>query len=99
MKAAFYERTGPAQEVLQVGEVADPVPGPGEVRVKLRWSGVNPSDVKSRMGLRSRQLPFARIVPHSDGMGEVENPWAQAWTAIASASACGSGTARGSVRS
>lgn len=72
MKAAFYERTGPAAEVLQLGELPDPQPGPGELRVRLRWSGVNPSDVKSRAGLRSKTLPFARVVPHSDGMGVVD---------------------------
>jgi NADPH:quinone reductase len=72
MQAAFYERTGPADEVLKLGELPDPEPGPGELRVRLRWSGVNPSDVKSRAGLRSTALPFARIVPHSDGMGVVD---------------------------
>ncbi len=72
MHAAFYERTGPAAEVLTLGELPDPVPGPGELRVRLRWSGVNPSDVKSRAGLRSKTLPFPRIVPHSDGMGVID---------------------------
>ena len=72
MQAAFYERTGPAGNVLQLGTLPDPVPGPGELRVRLRWSGVNPSDVKSRAGLRSTVLAFPRIVPHSDGMGVVD---------------------------
>lgn len=72
MRAAFYERTGPAHEVLCIGEMPDPQPAPGEVRVKVLFSGVNPSDVKSRMGLRSTQLPFPRIVPHSDGMGVID---------------------------
>src|ERR1700752_2373803 len=72
MKAAFYERTGPAAEVLQFGEWPDPTPGPGEVRVRLRWSGVNPSDVKSRAGLRTKTLAFPQIVPHSDGAGEID---------------------------
>ena len=72
MQAAFYERTGAARDVLQFAELPDPEPGPGEVRVRLRWSGVNPSDVKSRAGLRSSVLPFPRIVPHSDGMGVVD---------------------------
>lgn len=72
MRAVFYERTGPAAEVLQLGDVPTPVPEPGEVRVKLAWSGVNPSDVKSRAGLRSRTLPFARIIPHSDGSGVID---------------------------
>jgi NADPH2:quinone reductase len=72
MQAALYERTGVAREVLQLATLPDPTPGPGELRVRLRWSGVNPSDVKSRAGLRSSVLPFPRIVPHSDGMGVVD---------------------------
>jgi NADPH:quinone reductase len=72
MKAAFYERLGPAREVLQVGELPDPQPAPGEVRVRLQWSGVNPSDVKTRLGLRSRVMPFPRVIPHSDGMGVID---------------------------
>lgn len=71
MQAAYYDRTGPARDVLQLGELPLPEPGPGELRVRLRWSGVNPSDVKSRAGLRSSVLPFERVVPHSDGMGIV----------------------------
>jgi NADPH2:quinone reductase len=72
MQAAFYERTGPAREVLQVASLPDLQPGPGELRVRLRWSGVNPSDVKSRAGLRNKALAFPRVVPHSDGMGIVD---------------------------
>lgn len=69
MKAAWYERNGEARDVLTVGEIALPEPGPGEVRVRLATSGVNPSDVKSRRG---RPPLFARIVPHSDGAGVIE---------------------------
>ena len=72
MQAAFYERTGAASEVLQLGEMPDPTPGPGDVRVRLRCSGVNPADVKARAGLRSSVLPFPRIVPHSDGAGVID---------------------------
>jgi NADPH2:quinone reductase len=72
MRAAFYERTGAAREVLQIVELPTPEPGPGEVRVRLACSGVNPSDVKSRAGLRSKELPFARIIPHSDGAGVID---------------------------
>src|SRR5690349_20065716 len=72
MQAAFYERPGPANDVLQVGELPTPVPGPDEVRVKVYWSGVNPSDVKSRAGLRTKSLPFPRIIPHSDGAGVID---------------------------
>jgi NADPH:quinone reductase len=68
MKAAWYERNGPARDVLIVGELPDPKPGPGEVLVKISVSGVNPSDVKSRAG---RPLTGARVVPHSDGAGEI----------------------------
>ena len=71
MRAAWYERNGPAAEVLQVGEVEDPRPGPGEVRVRLHTSGVNPSDVKSRAGT-ARKIAFPRVVPHSDGAGEID---------------------------
>jgi NADPH2:quinone reductase len=72
MQAAYYDRTGPADQVLQLADLPDPVPGPGELRVRLKWSGINPSDVKSRAGLRNPVLPFPRIVPHSDGMGLVD---------------------------
>src|SRR5262245_37076208 len=72
MKAAYYEATGPAAEVLRIGELADPTAGPGEVRVRLHCSGVNPSDVKSRAGLRNRAMPFPRVVPHSDGAGVID---------------------------
>lgn len=68
MKAVWYERAGDARDVLVVGELPTPMPGPGEVRVKLATSGVNPSDVKSRR----RPLQYARVVPHSDGAGTID---------------------------
>jgi NADPH:quinone reductase len=71
MKAAFYDRLGPARDVLQLGEMPDPLPAAGEVRVRIQWSGVNPSDVKSRLGLRAG-MPFPRVIPHSDGMGVID---------------------------
>lgn len=72
MRAAFYESVGSAREVLQLADLPDPTPAPGEVRVRVQWSGVNPSDVKSRGGLRSRVMPFPRVIPHSDGMGVID---------------------------
>lgn len=71
MRAAYYETNGSAREVLRVGEIETPKPAPGELRVKLRTSGVNPSDVKSRAGA-TRKIAFPRVVPHSDGAGEVD---------------------------
>jgi len=71
MRAASYEANGPAADVLRVGEVATPEPGPGEVRVRLATSGVNPSDVKSREG-RTRKIAFPRVIPHSDGAGVID---------------------------
>jgi NADPH2:quinone reductase len=71
MKAAWYERNGDAADVLVVGEMPDPHAGPGEVRVRIATSAVNPSDVKSRAGT-SRQIQFPRQVPHSDGAGVID---------------------------
>jgi NADPH2:quinone reductase len=70
MQAVWYERNGPAREVLQFGEMPDPEPGPGEVRVRVRASGVNPSDWKTRSG--SRPMVAPRVIPHSDGAGIID---------------------------
>jgi NADPH2:quinone reductase len=71
MRAVYYEKNGGARDVLTVAEVDTPTPGPGEVRVKLRTSGVNPSDVKAREG-RTRKLSYPRVIPHSDGAGDID---------------------------
>lgn len=73
MKAVWYERFGPASEVLHLGEMPDPAAGPGEVLVRLRASGVNPSDVKLRAGARAGAvMAYPKVVPHSDGAGVIE---------------------------
>jgi NADPH2:quinone reductase len=72
VRAAWYDRTGPAREVIQVGERPDPEPGPGEVRVRVHASGINPSDVKRRAGWLGLEMPFPRVIPHSDGAGVVD---------------------------
>lgn len=73
MKALWYEEFGAAGDVLCFGEMADPVPGPGEVLVRVRASGVNPSDVKLRSGARpGAVMAYPRVVPHSDGAGVIE---------------------------
>jgi NADPH2:quinone reductase len=70
MRAAWYEKNGPAVEVLKLGDLPIPEPGPGEVRVRVVVSGLNPTDVKSRAG--SRPMGFPRVVPHQDGAGVVD---------------------------
>ena len=71
MKAAWYEEQGDAAKVFKVGELPDQMPGPGEVKVKIHASGVNPTDTYTRSGMRRRGMPFARIVPHQDGAGVI----------------------------
>ena len=71
MRIAYYERNGGAADVLKLETIDDPRPGSGEVRVRLRTSGVNPSDVKTRAGL-TRKMMFPRVVPHSDGAGDID---------------------------
>lgn len=71
MRAAYYEQNGPARDVLTLDDVDTPRPGPGEVRVKLATSGVNPSDVKARSGA-TRKIAYPRVIPHSDGAGEID---------------------------
>ncbi len=68
MRAVYYERNGAAADVLKLGDVETPLPGRGEVCVKLVASGVNPSDVKARAGL-TRKIAYPRVIPHSDGAG------------------------------
>jgi NADPH:quinone reductase len=71
VRAVWYERTGPAAEVLTFGEMATPIAGPGEVRVRLEASGVNPADVCRRGGLY-RAMEFPRVIPNSDGAGIID---------------------------
>src|SRR3977135_392882 len=71
MKAVWYERTGAALEVLTYGELPTPVAAPGEVRVKLEASGVNPADVGRRAG-SYRAMEFDRVIPNSSGAGIID---------------------------
>ena len=72
MRAATYHRKGPAADVLGIQTLPTPEPGPGEVRVRVACSGVNPSDVKSRAGLSNPAMDFPFVVPHSDGAGTID---------------------------
>jgi NADPH2:quinone reductase len=71
MRAARYSRTGKAAEVLSVDQIDTPEPGPGQVRVEVVCSGVNPTDWKSRAGSTGRQ-PDGFQVPHQDGSGVID---------------------------
>jgi NADPH2:quinone reductase len=71
MKAVWYERTGAAPDVLSFGDMPTPAAGPGEVRVRLEASGVNPSDVARRAG-SYRALEYLRVIPNSDAAGIVD---------------------------
>jgi NADPH2:quinone reductase len=71
VKAVWYERTGAATEVLSFGEMPTPVAGPGEVRVRLHASGVNPSDAGRRAG-SFRAMEYPRVIPNSDGAGIID---------------------------
>jgi NADPH2:quinone reductase len=71
VKAALYDRYGPAADVLRVQEVERPEPGPGEVRVKVAVSAVNPTDYKSRGGSTPRPIDGFQI-PHHDGAGVID---------------------------
>ena len=71
MKAVWYERTGAASDVLTFGDMPTPMAGPGEVRVRLEASGVNPADVGRRAG-SYRALEFSRVIPNSEGAGIVD---------------------------
>ena len=70
MKAVWYEQNGGA-DILEYGDMPDPQPGPGEVRVQVVTSGVNPSDWKRRQGLTNK-IEFPRVIPKQDGAGIID---------------------------
>ena len=72
MKAAWYEKQGPARDVLKVGEMADPTAGSGEVRIRISASGINPGDTKKRGDAFGVGMPYPRVIPHSDGAGRID---------------------------
>jgi NADPH2:quinone reductase len=72
MKAAWYKKFGNADEVLNYEDYETPMPKQGEVLIRLKTSGINPSDVKKRAGASPSALDAGPIIPHSDGSGVVE---------------------------
>jgi NADPH:quinone reductase len=71
MRAAVYRSTGAAREVLRVEDIPRPDPGPGEVLVRVRASGVNPTDHKTRAGATGRPIDEFQV-PHHDGAGVID---------------------------
>jgi NADPH2:quinone reductase len=70
MLAAQYETSGPALGELSIVELPRPEASHGEVLVRLRVSGVNPTDVGARSG-RAFDTSHPRVVPNHDGAGEI----------------------------
>jgi NADPH:quinone reductase len=75
MRAVRYFTSGPASGRLELVELERPAPGPGEVLVRVRLSGVNPTDWKARTS--AQRIPgvnhgFGWVVPNQDGAGEIE---------------------------
>lgn len=71
MLAALYRTTGPSTDVIRIEDVDPPEPEPGEVRVKLRVSGVNPTDWKARSSGDTR-VPADFQIPNQDGAGVID---------------------------
>jgi NADPH:quinone reductase len=72
MRAAWYEKQGSAKDVLTLGEMPDPHPAAGEVRIRIAASGINPGDIKKRQDAFGYGMAYARVIPHSDGAGQVD---------------------------
>lgn len=68
MRAVVYRAQGPSS-VLELVDRVVPEPGPGEIRVRVVRSGVNPTDWKSRQGTAPA---FEEVVPNQDGAGVVD---------------------------
>ena len=72
MRAAWFEKFGPAKETLIIGEMEKPQVAAGEVLIRMKTSAVNPSDVKKRAGSAPNLLDDGPVIPHSDGAGVIE---------------------------
>jgi len=72
VRAAVYDRLGPARAVLRVVDLDRPEPTRGEVRVRVRVSAVNPTDYKARAATPGKTMPFPYVIPHQDGAGEID---------------------------
>jgi NADPH:quinone reductase len=71
VRAVVYSETG-GPEVLRLVDRPEPEPGPGDVVVRVAFSGVNPTDWKERKGKQPGEAtPFPEVVPNQDGAGTI----------------------------
>jgi hypothetical protein len=77
MRAAWYEKQGAARDVLVVGEMDDPQPHNGEIRIRVAFSGVNPGDVKKREDAFGVGVPYPRGTP--SGLCRERKPTSLFW--------------------
>jgi NADPH:quinone reductase-like Zn-dependent oxidoreductase len=72
MKAIHFDRFGPP-EVLQLVDINDPHPAPGQIRIRVRAAGINPVDWKIRGGSSRRAIPVALpSIPGLEAAGVVD---------------------------
>jgi NADPH:quinone reductase len=69
LRAAWYEHQGSPKGSLVVGDMPDPVPGDGEVRIAVTVTGISPGDMKRRAGWPGSPMVYPRVIPHSDAAG------------------------------
>lgn len=71
MRAFWYKKAGSPSDVIKYGELPEPAPRTGEVRIKLSVSAINPTDCKRRK--LGRELDkFNLIIPNNDGAGVID---------------------------
>jgi NADPH:quinone reductase-like Zn-dependent oxidoreductase len=70
MRQIWIPKAGPP-EVLELREARDPLPGPGEIRIRVEAAGVNFADVMGRLGLYP-DLPKLPCVPGYEVAGRVD---------------------------
>ena len=75
MNAAYITRTGPP-EIIIVGDLPDPTPGPGQCLIRVAAADVNPIDVYWRSGMVPARIEFPFILGR-DLAGTVENAGAK----------------------
>ena len=61
MRQIWFPKAG-TPDVIEVREAADPIPGPGEVRIKVAAAGVNFADLMARMGIYPDAPSFPMVV-------------------------------------